>query len=88
MATDDTLAIAAVKYAMEEGLRIPEDLSLIGYNNSMLTRCCIPELTSIDNTLEILCEHLIMTLIEVFNGKEMLKKAIFSGQLIKRSTTL
>ncbi|MBR2037118.1 MAG: LacI family DNA-binding transcriptional regulator [Lachnospiraceae bacterium] len=88
VAADDTLAIAAVKYAMEEGLRIPEDLSVIGYNNSMLTRCCIPELTSIDNTLEILCEHLIMTLMEVFNGKEMPKKAVFSGQLIKRSTTL
>ena len=54
----------------------------------MLTQCCIPELTSIDNTLEVLCEHLIKTLMEVFNGKEMPKKSVFSGELVKRSTTL
>ena len=88
IASNDTLALAAVKYAAEAGLKIPEDLSIIGYNNSMLTQCCIPELTSIDNTLEVLCEHLIMTLMEVFNGKEMPKKAVFSGELVKRSTTL
>lgn len=88
IASNDTLALAAVKYAAEAGLKIPEDLSIIGYNNSMLTRCCIPELTSIDNTLEVLCEHLITTLMEVFNGKEMPKKAVFSGELVKRSTTL
>ncbi len=88
VASNDTLALAAVKYAKEEGLKIPEDLSIIGYNNSMLTRCCIPELTSIDNTLEVLCEHLIKTLMEVFNGKEMPKKSVFSGELVKRSTTL
>ena len=88
VASNDTLALAAVKYAKEEGLKIPEDLSIIGYNNSMLTQCCIPELTSIDNTLEVLCEHLIKTLMEVFNGKEMPKKSVFSGELVKRSTTL
>lgn len=88
VAADDVLAVAAVKYAQEEGLRIPEDFAVIGYNNSMLTHCCIPELTSIDNKLETLCQHLIMTLMDVLSGKEMPKKAMFSGELVKRSTTL
>ena len=87
VASDDTLALASVKYAKELKLRIPDDLSIIGYNNSMLTTCCDPELTSIDNKLETLCQHLITTLMGVLGGNEMPKKTIFSGELIKRGTT-
>ena len=49
IASEDPLAIGAMKYARRQGLCVPEDLSVIGYNNSMLTTCCTPELTSVDN---------------------------------------
>ncbi len=88
IAADDTLALGAVKYAREAGLKIPEDLAIIGYNNSMLTNACDPGLTSIDNKLETLCQHLITTLMGVLNGNEMPKKTIFAGELVKRGTTL
>lgn len=87
IAADDSLALAAVKYAREMGYRIPADFSILGYNNSMLAVCCEPELTSIDNKLETLCQHLITTLLGVLGGNEMPKKTIFSGEIIKRGTT-
>lgn len=87
IAADDSLALAAVKYAREMGYRIPEDFSVLGYNNSLLAVCCEPELTSIDNKLETLCQHLITTLLGVLGGNEMPKKTIFSGEIIKRGTT-
>ena len=67
---------------------IADDLSIIGYNNSMLTTCCIPELTSVDNRLETQTHQLVQTLVGVLSGEEMPKKSIFSGKLIKRGTTL
>ncbi len=87
IAADDTLALAAVKFAREMGYRIPEDFSVLGYNNSMLAVCCEPELTSIDNKLESLCQHLTSTLMGVLEGNEMPKKTIFSGEIVKRGTT-
>lgn len=87
IAADDVLALGALKYAKEEGYRIPEDFSVLGYNNSMLSVCCEPELTSIDNKLETLCQHLINTLMGVLSGNEMPKKTVFSGEIIKRGTT-
>ena len=87
IAADDVLALGALKYAKEEGYRIPEDFSVLGYNNSMLSVCCEPELTSIDNKLETLCQHLINTLMGVLTGNEMPKKTVFSGEIIKRGTT-
>lgn len=88
IASDDSLAIGIIKYAQRKGLSVPEDLSVIGYNNSMLTTCCTPELTSIDNRLETQTHQLIQTLLGVLSGEEMPKKSIFSGKLIKRGTTL
>ena len=87
IAADDILALGAVKYAREQGLRIPEDLAVIGYNNSMLTNACEPGLTSVDNKLETQCQHLITTLMNVLNGEETQTQTMFSGQLIKRGTT-
>ena len=85
--SEDLLAVAAVKYAQKAGLRIPEDLSIIGYNNSILTSCCTPELTSIDNKLEIQTQQLVQTLLGVLEGREMPKKSLFSGRLVERGTT-
>ena len=87
IAADDILALGAIKYAREQGLRIPEDLAVIGYNNSMLTNACEPGLTSVDNKLETQCQHLITTLMNVLNGEETQTQTMFSGQLIKRGTT-
>ncbi|WP_276950406.1 LacI family DNA-binding transcriptional regulator [Acetatifactor muris] len=87
IASDDILALAAVKYAQEMKYQVPEEFSVLGYNNSMLTVCSEPELTSIDNKLETLCQHLITTLLGVLDGNEMPKKTVFSGEIIRRGTT-
>ncbi len=87
VASEDLLATAAMKFARLNNLRIPEELSVIGYNNSLLTICCEPELTSVDNRLESLCQQLVKTLIDTLNGSEMPQKTIFSGELVKRGTT-
>ncbi len=87
IAADDALAIGAIKSAQQRGIRIPEELSVIGYNNSMLTCCCTPELTSVDNRLETQTHQLVQTLLGVLSGEEMPKQSVFSGKLIKRGTT-
>lgn len=87
IASEDMLAAGAVKYAKLNGLRIPHDLSVIGYNNSLLTTCCEPEISSVDNHLETLCSQLVKTCIGTLNGEDMPQKTIFSGELIKRATT-
>ncbi|MCM1252096.1 MAG: LacI family transcriptional regulator [Clostridium sp.] len=87
IAADDCLAIGAMKYAQRQGLAIPDDISVIGYNNSVLTGCCSPELTSVDNCLEMQTHQLVQTLLHVIAGEEVPNKVIFSGKLVKRSTT-
>lgn len=87
LASDDMLAAGAVKYARTNKLSIPKDLAVIGYNNSLLSVCCEPELSSVDNHLETLCSQLVKTCIGTLSGEEMPQKTIFSGELIKRAST-
>ena len=88
LTSEDILGIGAVKYARAVGLSIPEDLSIIGYNNSNLCLCCDPELTSVDNKLKAICDQCVSTMLAVLEGKTSLPhKTIFAGELIKRSST-
>ncbi len=87
IASEDFLALGAVKFAKRKSLNIPTDLSIIGYNNSMLTACCDPSLTSVDNHLEKMCNQLTKTLTGVLSGYDMPLKTIFSGELVNRDTT-
>lgn len=85
--SNDTLAVGALKFALGCGLRVPEDIQVVGYNNSVLTGCSQPELSSVDNRLELLCKNCTATLLGVLAGEEMPKRTIFSGELIVRGST-
>ncbi len=87
IAADDTLAISALKFAQKKGFSVPDQFQIIGYNNSMLCTCSMPELSSIDNKLETLCQHLTNTLMGLLGGNEMPKQTLFSGEIAHRGTT-
>ena len=87
LCADDSLASSALKYAKIAKRSIPKDLAVIGYNNSILTITCEPELTSVDNHLEDQCNQLVKSCIQVLSGTETPRKVIFSGELVERSTT-
>lgn len=87
LASDDELAIGAVKFAKAAHLTIPDDLSIVGYNNSMLAICCDPELTSIDNRLEYLCNTSVSLLMNLLDRKSAPDKTMVSADIIIRETT-
>ena len=87
MTSDDSLAVGAVKFANAKGLRIPEDLAIIGYNNSILSRCTDPEITSVDTKVEALCNTTVNTLMGVFGGMNVPSKTTIASDLIIRQTT-
>ncbi|MEG0368416.1 MAG: LacI family DNA-binding transcriptional regulator [Hungatella sp.] len=87
MTSDDSLAVGAVKFAHTAGIHIPEELSIIGYNNSTLSYCTDPEITSIDTKVEALCTTTINTLMGVFGGGNVPSKTTIAADLIQRQTT-
>ncbi|ADL34329.1 transcriptional regulator LacI family [Butyrivibrio proteoclasticus B316] len=85
--SDDFLAVGAMNFARANNINVPGDLQIIGYNNSILTLCSEPDISSVDNRLEDMCIQLVKTLIGTLSQNEMPQKTIFSGELIKRGST-
>ncbi len=85
--SDDFLAIGAMNFARANNISVPNDLQIIGYNNSILTLCSEPDISSVDNRLEDMCIQLVKTLIGTLSQSEMPQKTIFSGELVKRGST-
>lgn len=88
LAAEDIYAIAALKYAKAKNYRIPKEFSIIGYNNSMLSLCCDPELSTIDNHVETLSITTVNSLMRVLSGSVIPNKTSLSNDLIHRGTTI
>lgn len=87
LTSEDVLSVGAAKYARVAHRRVPDDLAIIGYNNSSFCLCCEPELTSVDNKLETLCNRCVTTMLAVLGSEEAPQKAIFTAELVKRGST-
>lgn len=87
IATDDEMAIAALKFAKEKNLRVPEELAIVGCNNSVLAISTEPELSSIDNKCELLCVNTVSTLMRVLNKQEASNKTVVMTEFVERKTT-
>ena len=87
IAAEDIHAVSAIKFARTLGISIPDELIITGFNNSILSTCCEPELTTVDNHIETVCLSAINTLMRVFEGKEAQNKTMISNDLVIRETT-
>ena len=86
--TDDAMAVGAIKYAKDMGIRIPEKLVIVGYNDSNLCLVSEPELTSIDNRVEMVCRQTVERLVKVIRGDKLVaRKNVVACRLIRRDTT-
>lgn len=90
VATEDAIAIGVMKYAHSVGLRVPEDVSVTGYNNSRMALACEPELSSINNGLAKMCTSTVQRLMAVLDGEDgqtVERKVVIPCAFVERGTT-
>jgi len=88
LTSEDVLSVGAAKYARIAHRSVPGGLSIIGYNNSAFCLCCEPELTSVDNRLETLCNQCVTTMLAVLSGQDAPQKTVYTAELVRRGSTL
>ena len=87
LATEDSIAMSVLKYANRNRIAVPEDLSLIGYNNTMLAECCHPTLSTVDNNTEAACIMAVSALMQVLRGVKTPARTTVSSELVFREST-
>lgn len=69
-AAGDTAALAAVKAIQEAGLRVPDDIAIVGFDDLDIARSSDPPLTTIRHPIELKGATAANLLIDLIEGKQ------------------
>ena len=84
---NDSIAMGAYKAIRENKLKIPEDISIIGFNDLKLSQYSIPPLTTIKIGTKLIAQETVNSLIELLEGKRDYHKKVFLPiELIERES--
>lgn len=89
-ASDDLLAIGALDCFLEKGYKVPDDLSIIGYDNIKITSLKSINLTTVNQPKFEMGVKSVEILFEQINGKEDFKaiKYYFKAKIVERGSVL
>ena len=89
LVSDDILAVALEKILIELGIRVPEQLSIISFNNSLFAKLTNPPLTSVDiNSYQLGIEAASQSINHIENPNLLATKIIVPHRIIERNSCL
>jgi LacI family transcriptional regulator len=86
--SNDYLALGTILALSERGLRVPEDVSIVGFDDAPESAYFMPPLTTVRQDYEALGQQSIQYLVDVINDPETpVHQRILMPQLIERKST-
>ncbi|GAA0177831.1 LacI family DNA-binding transcriptional regulator [Clostridium sediminicola] len=83
----DPMAIGAYKAIIEKGLKIPDDISIIGFDDIITAQYLVPALTTVKVFTEFMGETAVELMVEKLKtGREICKKVTIPTKLIIRDS--
>ena len=87
IAINDASAVGVVLCLQDNGYRVPEDVSVVSYDNTSIARVARPHLTSIDYDYEALGKGLVQTVVDVLEGKKTDQLKMIEPFLVVRESS-
>ena len=91
LCSNDMTAIGVMRQAYEQKVRIPEDLSVVGFDDIHLTEFTIPPLTTVrmsQQELATIAFHALLTEIDQPKSSEPRQYELITSLVLRRSTAL
>ena len=87
-AANDVTAIATIAVARDLGLRVPEDLSVVGFDNIPESALCSPSLTTVSQPIRTMGERAVEMLIQLIRGESVERTHLtLATELVVRGST-
>jgi len=88
LCSSDLLALGAIRAARRHGLSVPEDFSVVGYDDSSLMNCTDPPLTTTRQPIEAMGRAVVELLVKQINGGSVAaEELLFAPELVVRGST-
>lgn len=85
----DALALGAIRAARRQGLRVPQDLSVVGFDDSLYMVATDPPLTTARQPVQAMAAAAIASLISQLDGHATIDELmLFEPELIVRGSTM
>lgn len=84
---DDITAVGGMQFFQSIGKKIPEDIAIIGFNNSIVSECTTPLLTTIDPKSKATATFMISIMTQLENDSAPPRIIKVSPELIVRQST-
>lgn len=86
VASNDDMATGAIKQLHQRGIRVPEQVSVLGFDDTALAPYLIPSLSSVKIPVTEMIKETISRLIFMLDGGEFTCQQHFPGELIVRDS--
>ena len=79
-AGNDSIAIGALRALHEAGIRVPDEVSIVGINDISISKYMSPPLSTVKVYTELMGETAVDMLLEQFSGRQIPKKVSIATQ--------
>lgn len=84
-ASSDTIALGAIRCLTQRGIRVPEDIAVVGYDNVLLARYIRPALTTITQDLGKAGRLMVSKLLNAKNSLDMVSERLPTNVIVRES---
>lgn len=87
LCANDEMAIGAIKCTIDQGLKVPKDISVIGFDNIEISEIYSPSVTTVSQPFEEKGKSAMELLVRMIKGEIIEKVIVHEHELIVRETT-
>ena len=89
-ATNDSLGIGAMRWCLENGLSVPGDMAIVGYDNTEAAAFSAVPMTSVHYAADEVSEHAVERIVSMIRGGPTAKSpmmTLIDPELVVRNST-
>lgn len=87
LGANDLMAVGAMKAAQRAGLKVPQQLSIVGFDNSLIAEISEPPLTSVHLPMDVAADAFVEALLGRIKGKTRHGMTLLKPELVIRNST-
>ena len=85
----DETAFRVISALRQKGVRVPEDISIVGYDNYIVSNICVPAITTVEVDIEQMASESVDIMLKKLGNPDYREgRKIISGKLVVKDSTI
>lgn len=86
--TSDIMAIGLMKGLMKKGITVPNDISIMGFDNIQFSKYSNPELTTVDQNIFLKAQTAVLVIKRKAEGEPVKKEYVLPATIVERESVI